>query len=95
MKVLPQISVTTTETRYDITGKKILVCKAGTTAVNVGFSLIKGSMRSTDMVQIPIGTTYKFTAPKGHLFYQIFVNCDSGTSTLDVAASDINIELIA
>jgi len=94
LKVLPQIAITTTETRYEIMGYKILLCKTGTTAVNIAFSLVKASQRTTDKIQIPASTTYKFTAPKGHLFYQIFVDCDSGTSTLDVASSNIDVELI-
>lgn len=94
MKVLPQIAITTSEKCFDIMGYKILLCKTGTTAVNITFSLVKASQRTTDKIQIPASTTYKFTAPKGHLFYQIFVDCDSGTSTLDVASSDIDVELI-
>ena len=76
-------------------GFKILLCKTGTTAVNIALSMIIAGQRTTDKLQIPASTTYKFTAPKGHLFYQIFVDCDSGTSTLDVESSDIDIELIA
>ena len=94
MKVLPKISVTTTETRYQIMGKRFLLCQSGTSAVNIGFSYVIAGHRTTDMVQIPLNTPYRFTAPKGHLFYQIFVSTDSGTSTLDVVASDINVELV-
>jgi hypothetical protein len=91
---LPQIAVTTTEQRKDIMGYKILLCKTGTTAVNIAFALVVAGQRTTDKIQIPASTTYKFTAPKGHLFYQIFVDCDADTSTLDVVSSDIDVELI-
>jgi Zn/Cd-binding protein ZinT len=94
LKVLPQIAVTTTEQNKEIMGYKILLCKTGTTAVNIAFSLVKASQRTTDKIQIPASTTYKFTAPKGHLFYQIFVDTDTGTSTLDVVSTDIDVVLI-
>jgi hypothetical protein len=48
-------------------------------------------MPKYDFVTLKAGGTYRFNAPKGKLIYVIFFYCPSGTSTLDVVASDTEI----
>ena len=96
MRVLPQISVTTTEqVCKSRLGTKYVLCKAGTTAVLVAFSFRLAERKETDFYEIPANTTYKFTAPKGNKIWFVFCKTASGTSTLDVSCSEMNVELIA
>jgi len=93
LRVLPQISVSTADTKYELTGSKIVIVKAGTTAVLVSLGHLKG-IKDGDTYTIPANTTYKFTSEKGRLFYCLWCYVSSGTSTLDVAESNDDVELI-
>jgi hypothetical protein len=93
MKVLSQISVGTTETKYTVYGVKRLLVKTGTVAITIYFGWSRHS-KDTDGFTVPVSTTYKFTAPEGKKFVQIWVSAASAT-TIDVTAMDMDVELVA
>ena len=94
MRVHNQISVTTTEKASDRLGKKYVLCKTGTTAVLVAFSFRLAQRPETDWFEIPASKTYKFTAPKGKKIWFLFCKTASGTSTLDITFSEMDIDKV-
>lgn len=95
MRVLPQISVTTTPKTSERLGKKYLLATAGSTAVLIAFSYRISESKETDFFTIPANQERKFTAPKGKKIWYIFCKVASGTSTLDLVASEMDIDLVS
>ena len=95
MRVLPQISVTTTPKTSERLGKKYLLATAGATAVLIAFSYRISESKETDFYTIPANQERKFTAPKGKKIWFIFCKVASGTSTLDLVASEMDIDLVS
>ena len=95
MRVLNQISVTTTKKTSERLGKKYVLATAGATAVLIAFSYKIRESRETDFFTIPANQERKFTAPKGKKIWFIFCKTASGTSTLDVVASEMDIHLVS
>ena len=95
MRVLPQISVTTTPKTSERLGKKYLLATAGSTAVLIAFSYRISESKETDFYTIPANQERKFTAPKGKKIWFIFCKVASGTSTLDLVASEMDIHLVS
>lgn len=94
MRVLPQISVTTTETCYSLVGSKIVIVKTGSYSVYVHISH-RQNAKDGDYYEIPANTTYKFTSEKGKLFWSIYCYNASGSGTLNVAETNDDLELIS
>lgn len=95
MRVLKQISVTTTEKTSERLGKKYILATAGSTAVLIAFSYKIRESKETDFFTIPANQERKFTAPKGKKIWYIFCKVASGTSTLDLVASEMDINLVS
>ena len=94
MRVVPQISVTTTEKRSEQLGRKRLLATAGSTAVLIAFSFRLAESKETDYYSIPANCTYKFEAPKGKKIWYVFCKTASGTSTLDLASTEMDVEAV-
>jgi len=91
VRVLPQISVSTTETKRLIYGCKHLRVTVGTTDVLFTFNYDISEHAKHDWITLTANGVYRFNAPKGKLIYTIFCKTASGTSTLDVVATDTEI----
>jgi hypothetical protein len=89
--VLPQISVSSNLDFRLLRGFKYLRVTVGTSDVMFTFNYDISQMPKHDFITLKAGGTYRFNAPKGKLIYVIFFYCPSGTSTLDVVASDTEI----
>ena len=94
MRVVPQISVTTTEQTSEKLGRKRILATAGTTAVLIAFSFRLIKSKETDYYSIPANCTYKFEAPKGKKIWYVFCKTASGTSTLDLASTEMDVEAV-
>lgn len=95
MRVLNQISVTTTQKASDRIGKKHVLATIGTTAVLIAFSYRLMERPETDFRSFGANEVWKFTAPKGKKIWYMFCKTASGTSTLDLTASDMDFDKIA
>ena len=95
MRVLPQISVTTTEGKTEKLGYKTVLLKAGTTDVLVAFSHRLMESPDGDFYNLTASEERKFIAPKGKKIWYVFHKTASGSSTLDVTAYDGDIDKIA
>ena len=73
---------------------KRLLAKAGSVAVSIYFSYTTKGTKEGDAFEIPVSTTYKFTAPEGKFFTFVIVTSASA-STIDLLPTNMNVELIA
>jgi len=88
MRVLPQISVSTTMDKRLLYGVKFLRVTVGSTAVLFSFNYDVSEAPKHDFITLSASGVYRFNAPKGKLIYTVFFKTSSGTSTLDVIAGD-------
>jgi len=95
LRVVSQISVTTSEQASEKLGYKYVLAQVGSTDVLLAFSYRLDRSRQTDWITQGAGSTYKYEAPKGHKIWYVFCKTSSGTSTLDLVASDMDIEAIS
>lgn len=92
MRTPTQFTVTTTEQHVNLSGKKFLLATAGAVVVKIAFTYaLPADKHEGGYVPIPANTTFKFKAPRGHTFYNVFFKTDAGTSTLDVTEMEEDI----
>lgn len=90
---LDQISVTTTEAYSDHLGTKYVFLTTGDVDVQIAFTFKRAEKKKqTSLITQPANTTYKYTSPPDFKLWRVFHKVASGTSTLDVLASEIDIE---
>jgi len=96
VRVQTSFSVPTSEVAVELSGKKYVIIKnTGAVTVNIAFGYKLTEKKSEGgYYGVPVGGTYKFEAPKGHLFYILFCYAASA-GTIDISESDENLELIA
>ena len=91
MRVLSNLSVSTVLDKRLLYGVKFVRVKVGSADVLFSFNYDISEMPKYDFVTLSANGVYRFNAPKGKLIYTIFFKTASGTSTLDVVASDTEI----
>ena len=95
MRVVPQISVTTTEETSEKLGyKKVIIQVSGNVDVQLAFSYKLEQSRQTDWISQGMGTTYKYEAPKGKKIWYVFYKTISGTSIISLIATDGDVEKV-
>jgi hypothetical protein len=94
LRVIPSLSVSTIETASERLGYKRVIAKAGSTAVLIAFSYKLQQARESDFFTLGANEQWKFEAPKGKKIWYVFYKTSSGTSTLELIATDGDLDKI-
>ncbi len=91
MKVLPQITTSTTQVSRSLSGVKFLRITVGAANVDVCLNHSLSEQAEGDFMTLTASSVYRFTASKGSLFYVILAK-STDASTLDIVCGNDTIE---
>jgi len=86
--------VTTAQKTSGLLNSKYVIATIGSTAVLLAFSYNRSESPLGDFRSFSANGVYKFTAPKGKRIHYIFCKTASGTSTLVLTATDMDVDKI-